>query len=85
MLKCSIDINYIWLPNKFFNKNPKKGEVYRVKNNIFKIGYQYANDIITIDEFDKYNYILRPNKKETRIFKNWEREKINEEIEKHAS
>lgn len=82
-----IDTDHIFLPNYFFEEPPKRGDVYRLDLTTFQNGFRFANDLIYDDDFDKFfrgkeKKIVR-DELETKIFKLWGEEKIDEEKKKH--
>ena len=49
-----VDINDLWLPNFLFDEeNRKRSRVYRIGIELFRLAFNYQNEIITNEEFNK--------------------------------
>jgi hypothetical protein len=71
-----VDINDIWLPNFVFEKaNRKRGSVFRILPELFKLAYDYQNGVISEDEFiktcKKKNFPAEYSPEETDAFHKW--------------
>lgn len=79
-----VDINDIWLPNYVFDdKNRKRSSVYRIGPELFKLAFNYQNEIISDKDFLKIckerNLKAEFSPEETESFKIWGQKQI-----KHA-
>lgn len=76
-----VDINDIWLPNFVLDeKNRKRGRVFRILPELFKLAYDYQNGVISDDEFIKTcaekNFHTEYSPEETEAFRQWGLEQI---------
>jgi hypothetical protein len=77
-----VDTNDIWIPNKLFSQ-PKRGLVYRVREDLFLKAYKYRVGQMTSEEFWEAFYsephkFLSFSKEETIAFQKWADLQINE-------
>jgi len=50
-----VDINDLWLPNFLFDEeNRKRSSVYRIDIELFRLAFNYQNEIISNEDFIKY-------------------------------
>jgi hypothetical protein len=79
-----IDSDYIWLPNLLL-KEAKRGQVYRITNDLLNKAIQFKDKRITINEFKSYckEYMesISPSEKETETFNKWEEYQIRKLID----
>ena len=77
-----VDTNDLWLPVTLFDKNPKRGEVYRVTKDLFSLAIKFRNDRIESAEFvhmtEKLKSHVLYSIRETRAFQDWSHLKIKE-------
>lgn len=70
-----IGINDIWFPDWLFDEHIKRGEVCRVSENLFRMGYLFRGDRISKEEFLRYCHKFRDNLRlsitETESFRKW--------------
>jgi len=76
-----VDINDIWLPNFVFDEvNCKRGSVFRILPELFKLAYDYQNGVVSEDEFikkcEEKNFPTEYSPEETGAFRKWGLEQI---------
>jgi hypothetical protein len=76
-----VDINDLWLPNFVFDeKNRKRSSVYRIESELFRLAFNYQNEIISDKDFIRYcrNMKLTADfsPKETEAFSKWGKQRI---------
>jgi len=83
-----IDTGHIFIPNHYFKILPMRGEVYRLELHVFLKGFQLANDLIYVDDFDRFfkeqNLKISRDELETKIFESWGQEKNDELKKRHG-
>jgi len=71
----SVGVNDIWFPFSLFNECVRRGDVYRVSEELFKMGYLFRRDRVSKEEFFDYcersRHDLRESTKETESFRRW--------------
>jgi len=76
-----VDINDLWLPNFIFDEeNRKRSSVYRIDTELFRLAFNYQNEIISDEDFIKFCRDMKLtadfSPKETIAFSKWGREQI---------
>lgn len=76
-----IDVNDIWLPNYlFYSSKSKRGDVYRIGEELFNKAYLYREDRISKEEFlmfcEKLEEELYFSEKEAYSFRRWGKDQI---------
>lgn len=70
-----IGIVDIWFPDWLFDKHAKRGDVYRVTEDLFRMGYLFRRDRISKEEFLEYCHRFRDgiriSVRETESFRKW--------------
>jgi hypothetical protein len=65
----------IWFPDWLFDKHVRRGDVYRVTEDLFRMGYLFRRDRISKEEFLEYCHrfrdTLRISARETESFRRW--------------
>jgi len=77
-----IDMNDIWLPNKFFSKYIR-GSVYRIKEKLFLKAYMFREGRISLEDFldicdAMSEKMVFYSEEETRAFKEWSDHQIDD-------
>ena len=70
-----VDSDNIWIPNNIFNKDPERGDIYRVPTDLFVKLYSFCRDDATlhagISRFNDKNNLILFSKVETIAFADW--------------
>jgi len=70
-----IGIIDIWFPDWLFGEHVKRGDVYRVSEDLFRMGYLFRRDRISKEEFLEFCHKFRDNirisAKEAESFRKW--------------
>ena len=77
-----IETNHIWLPNFLLNEDTERGDCYRIRQDLFIQGHQFAANKISEKEFlgfckDKEK-LVKFEKQEADAFRSWGEEKVAE-------
>lgn len=82
-----VDTNEVWLPNILFKPAAlKRGNVFRVRDDLFRAAYSFSADRISKEKFLSFcgslveggrpADVVRHSEKETETFRDWEKEQI---------
>jgi hypothetical protein len=82
-----VDVNDIWLPNDLFSRSerqPERGDVFRVSCELFQLAYAISEEVQTHQEFlerlerSAIPWNLNYSKEESAALSEWNQQQINE-------